>query len=316
MTASQRKLLDILDKKEKIIKGYKWQRLLHNPLPYLSAIFYNRLKGRFLAKGKRLKVPTFFSEQMDILLPAATDIFIMGLKTHDSEIRLTRFLIQNLEEGDIFADVGAHYGFFSLLAAKLVGLQGQVFSFDASAASFDVLTANTALYSNISAIHAAVGAEQGKELTFFEFPVLFSEYNTRFAEQYEGEDWAAGVKATAIKVSSVRLDDFFREMNVFPKIIKIDVEGAELEVIEGLQDTLARESSALVLEFSTDERKNRVHWEALAYLSRINYHPYLITKEGGVQPALQLEAYLGELGLESDNLVFLPSRTAVWPIAK
>lgn len=64
---------------------------------------------------------------MNIALPASTDIYLTGGKSHDSEIRLAKFLIKNLNQGDNFVDIGAHYGYFTLLGAHLVGKGGRVF---------------------------------------------------------------------------------------------------------------------------------------------------------------------------------------------
>ena len=93
-------------------------------------------------------------------MPADLDIFLLSGKTPDSEIRLTRFLIKNLKEGNIFIDAGAHLGFYSLLASMLIGAKGKVYSIEASKAVFGVLKRNTRQKKNIRPYNLAVALKE------------------------------------------------------------------------------------------------------------------------------------------------------------
>ena len=99
-------LLEQIKQVEKIASASKIQRMLVHPFKYLFAILHRKLVYPF--KGSMsIKTTTFFEEEMHLLLPASTDIYLTGGKSHESEIRLAKFMIHNLVKGDCFVDVGA-----------------------------------------------------------------------------------------------------------------------------------------------------------------------------------------------------------------
>jgi len=122
-------MINNVKKVEQIASASKMGRLLKNPLKYIHAILFRELVYKNTKREKHVMAPTFFGVDMHLLLPSSTDIYLTGGKSHDSETRLAKFLIHELQTGDTFVDVGAHYGYFSLLAAKLVGDTGTVYSF-------------------------------------------------------------------------------------------------------------------------------------------------------------------------------------------
>lgn len=136
---TQQELLSGIEKVQKIASASKLERMLANPVKYFRAIFFREIIYRRTRKSQEVQATTFFGFPMRILLPSATDICLTGGKSHPSEIRLAKYLIQNLRHNDSFLDIGAHYGYFSLLAAQLVGSNGRVTAFEASPSTFQVL---------------------------------------------------------------------------------------------------------------------------------------------------------------------------------
>src|SRR5690606_3346806 len=86
-----------LQKVEKLAKGGKITRLLHNPARYCYAMWLSKLLYPRTRKGSLKRALLFFGGEMQVLLPAATDIYLTGGKTHSSEIRLAKFMIANLK---------------------------------------------------------------------------------------------------------------------------------------------------------------------------------------------------------------------------
>ena len=86
-----------LDQIAILANGSKWQRLLYAPQRYVSGQFFFRAIYQRTKKGKLVKAKTFFNKEMNVLLPAGMDIYLLGAKTHDSEIRLTRWMLNNLK---------------------------------------------------------------------------------------------------------------------------------------------------------------------------------------------------------------------------
>lgn len=297
-------LLKALDKVEKFAKSSKLSRWRHKPYKYTHAILFRELHYKVFKQRKTLRTKTFFNWDMQIALPSSTDIYLAGAKTHDSEIRLTRFLIHSLEKGDTFLDVGAHYGFYSLLAALLTGRNGSVYSFEASPGTFKVLQNNTTAVSNIHSFLNAV-YDTNESLTFYEFPNLYSEYNTADASQFEKNKWFTENQPVAIEVETIVLDDFLSKQGVVPKLVKIDVEGAEYNVINGMQSHLKHHSPVIIMEYLSRERGDVADQKAGELLSGLKYDPYVIKPDGNLQSINDIPAYLHRHKLESDNIVFI-----------
>lgn len=288
---------------ERFAKSSRFYRFVKNPFNYTNAILYRLVIYPIFKREKQVECITFFGSKMYISLPSGTDIFLAGGKTHDSEIRLTKFLLQALNPGHTFIDIGSHFGYFSLLAVELVGKKGNVISLEASSSTYTVLRKNTLGKSPIESYNLAAAKEDGY-LTFYEFPNLYSEYNTGDVEQFKKEAWYSSNLPQEIKIKSVKLDNFLRENELNPDIIKIDVEGGEYGVLLGLSNTLANLSPIVIMEYLSDFQKNKPHVEAFNFMISQGYFAYVITREGKLNLVENMTDYFNETGLDSDNLVF------------
>lgn len=289
---------------EKIASASKFKRMLVNPFRYFSAIFFRRITYAFTKKEKEVTTSTFFESDIRIFLPSSTDIYLTGGKSHETEIRLAKFLIQNLKNDDVFFDVGAHYGYFSLLASKLIGEKGQVFSFEASPTTFSILKKNQLEHSNIKVYNQAV-SDVNSPLTFYEFPNLYSEYNTLEINQFKDESWFLEYKPKEITIEAIVLDDFLEKENIQFKIIKIDVEGAEFKVIDGMKKHLKKHSPIIIMEYLSEERGQEEHIKAEKLLHSLGFQSYLIDDAGELQEVGSVVYHIKEKGLESDNIAFV-----------
>jgi FkbM family methyltransferase len=288
---------------EKLANGGKINRFLAAPAAYAYGIFFSKIIYPTTKKGVLKTTTTFFDKKMEVLLPAGLDIYLTGGKTHQSEINLARFIDLQLAEGDFFLDIGAHFGYFSLLAAAIVGEKGKVATYEASKSTFEVLRKNTAALHNINIHHQALSDKKG-EVSFYEFPVLFSEYNAMDIKQFEQESWYQKYPPTLNKVAATTIDDIVTINGAAPKIIKIDVEGAEQFVIAGATTTLQNHSPYVVLEFLNENRSNESHRNAATLLYNADYQSFSIDKNGELQPCPAIEKYLTDNNIDSDNIVF------------
>jgi FkbM family methyltransferase len=159
---------------------------------------------------------------------------------------VTRVVQQHLRPGGIVVDVGANWGYFSLLAAPAVGAGGTVFALEPDPRQFEALSRNISTngFRQVSPLQAAASAEEGR--------LSLVGYDEGQANR--------GVSRVADPSSPGRRFDV-RAMPVdlltaaCPKvdIVKIDVEGAEDAVLDGMRDGLsARRYRALVLELHPD----------------------------------------------------------------
>ena len=291
-----------LDWVREFSEGSKWHRLTSRPVEYLNAIFKRKVLYPIKRKPSNVKRLTFFGQEISIPLPVSTDIYLAGAKTHDSEIRLARFLIRHLKKNHQYLDIGAHIGFFSMLAAELCGKNGKILSVEPSSNIHGYLKTNISQYSQVRAIQALVSEKSGIT-SFFEFDTLYSEYNTLLPDQYDKSDWYASHLPEKTSRDSYTIEDLCNKFELSPDIIKIDVEGAEYQVVSTLKDTSL--CPMIIMEYILQENKDMTHDLALEHLTSIGYEMKRIDREGNLVPGDQFRETMREKGLTSDNIVFV-----------
>jgi FkbM family methyltransferase len=145
-----------------------------------------------------------------------------------------------LRSGDTFIDVGAHIGFFSLLASSQVGPTGAVYAFEADFDLFQRLQANGAPYPWLVCYWRAVCSRSG--------PVSFS--NPRQpGESGWGKLAAVRDEGHIVSVQGITLDEWHASVGFPPiRLIKIDAEGAEPFILDAAPHLLASARPFLILE--------------------------------------------------------------------
>jgi FkbM family methyltransferase len=148
-----------------------------------------------------------------------------------------------LRSGDTCVDVGGHLGYYCLLMARIVGPKGRVISFEPVQENMAVLKENVALnrITNIELVNCALGERPGT-LSLIR-PKNFSLSWTPSVRGYSVE----GAR-DSVEVEVDTLDAFLSRGGHKPSVIKIDVEGAELDVLRGANETLRTARPVVLLE--------------------------------------------------------------------
>jgi FkbM family methyltransferase len=160
----------------------------------------------------------------------------------EGEPPVEKFLQEKLKPGMVFYDVGANYGFFSLIAARLVGDRGAIYAFEPVHKHADRMRANLRRngFSRFTVTEAAVWREGGS--------VSFAVDDEAFApDQRTSMIISDGAADYVTTVPAISLDDFVRGAPP-PDLIKCDVEGAEVEVFRGAAQMLAAHHPTIVCE--------------------------------------------------------------------
>lgn len=151
------------------------------------------------------------------------------------EEAILRKIEQHLNPGDTFVDIGANIGLHSVVASKLVGPKGQVVAFEPAAAARARLAGNLALnqISNVTVHGSALGRAEGEAKLYNLDPTNDGQATLAYAPNARSEH---------VKVQT--LDS----LGLCPNVMKIDVEGAEMEVLSGGVNTLKYFRPVLFLE--------------------------------------------------------------------
>lgn len=157
------------------------------------------------------------------------------------EPHVTAAFRARLRAGDVCLDVGAHIGYYTLLASRLVGTRGHVYAFEPSPGVYSALRANLALNdaANVTAHNVAAGEAEGTAVlreapggnsgNSSVSPCFLESPHAAPAEEYTGVE----VQVRTVE-SLVPPDEVGRV-----RMIKVDVEGYEIEALRGLESILA-----------------------------------------------------------------------------
>jgi FkbM family methyltransferase len=162
----------------------------------------------------------------------------------EGEMPVHRALREYLRPGFIFFDIGSNFGLHAIPAAKWVTPKGQVHAFEPVSRHLLLLQRHKRLNhfgGELKIVAAAVSNEEA-DLVQFEVPI-----DTVAVE--------AGIKLSdssgaveRLKVRNIRLDDYCDQLQIHPHVIKIDVEGAEFEVLKGAAEMLREHTPILIIE--------------------------------------------------------------------
>lgn len=176
------------------------------------------------------------------------------------EPEVQEVLQKHLHPGMTFYDVGANIGFFTLVAAQLVGEHGSVVAFEA-----DPEIASR-LRENISRNQKPAISVEEKAVWSSSTPMLFARaFASTSPDRGLGHvlgETAEEASRDAIRVQSITLDEYAAQSKA-PDFIKCDVEGAEVEVFRGAQRLLSQEKPDILCELH-GEKNWRILLEDLA----------------------------------------------------
>jgi FkbM family methyltransferase len=223
----------------------------------------------------------------------AAIIFYRGWVDRDLETWLSRWL----RPGDTYVDVGAHIGFYVSLALAAIGPSGRVIAFEPLGESYEKLAASVRevrdRYPNVEIHRAALGASRGERPIF------------RPAGPWEHQTYRASLVGARDRVASERVPVYMLDEALGAtscRLLKIDVEGSELEVLRGGRSLLAeRRADAIVLEINPSALRDAgtTVGALAAVLAAAGYRPHRV--EGA---ALVPRGELDVAG-EFTNVVFL-----------
>ncbi len=154
-----------------------------------------------------------------------------ALYHRDYEPEVARVLKAAAGHTEVFCDLGANKGFWSVRAAPKFS---QVIAVEASAQTFEALLENTKDLPNVTRHKRAIHAESGLKLQFLNVPL--SHASARIADAAEGADES---------VETIAIDDLLTDGTA--ALIKLDVEGAEIAAFEGGKRALS-DGSVMVYE--------------------------------------------------------------------
>jgi FkbM family methyltransferase len=252
----------------KVSQGNRAARLLRNPKAVLVPYLMRKLNLK-----RDVEIKTSWGGNFNGILPESVTSEIW--RSGGFELPVCLSLIRFLDHGSTFIDIGAHFGYFSLLASELVGQAGSVVSIEAMPSTFTYLQNNisrNSAFENVSLFQGAAYSER-TELEFRDFGVVASSLNSAFAAR--DSSGIINTDGEIVKVQAHKVDDIVSMLNV-SKIdtIKIDAESSERFVIRGLSETIKKHSPKIILEVGDSNPGEGSVAELLQMMAAHGYVPY------------------------------------------
>jgi FkbM family methyltransferase len=221
--------------------------------------------------------------------PLSAQLFLYGFH----ELGMTRFMLEKVLPGMTVLDVGAHYGYYTLLAAHLVGPRGTVHAFEPAPSTAGILARNATDRGNVM-VNQVAAWHCETELELQDFGPRRSMSNSVFAPR----GWQG--MGASVRVQAIALDDYVANLGLAPGFVKIDAESAEPHVIEGLANTLREHRPTLTLEVGDGAPDEPVSSRELLDMicEEYQYQPFEFSS-GQIRPHKPRARY------ECDNIVFV-----------
>jgi len=216
----------------------------------------------------------------------ASSIYYLGAYEAGTVSILKRFL----HRGDLFLDVGAHIGFISCVVARFVGDSGFVYAVEPNPETFRILRENIRIndLKNIGALEVALGAEVGRAR-------IYKNANKAVASLIRPKDFNedSGEKVTVTTIDTLIENGITR----IPTLVKIDVEGFELEVLKGARRLLSSpEAPMLCVEFEQNRGNRSEIYKFITtinryFLYRLKYGKSIPSRLVGISEENRLQNY-------------------------
>ncbi len=163
----------------------------------------------------------------------------LGLSMNKMHEKMEREIVINeIKEGSIVVDVGAHIGYYTLLFSKIVGEKGKVFSFEAEPTNFKILKRNIEYNDckNVICVNKAVSNKSDKIK-------LYTSNNSSAGNRFFETN-----NSKSIIIESITLDNYFKTFLDDIDFIKLDIQGAEPLAIEGMKSIIKNNKKLIIMQ--------------------------------------------------------------------
>lgn len=208
------------------------------------------------------------------------------LRGKSSEKLVEKEIISTLKPNSIFFDIGANYGIYTILAAKL-SPKGNIHSFEPQAQLYNCIIKSVSLnHFNHVKTNRLIVSNKSEPIELY---LPDSEDMSGYASVLK-HDWLSSQK---VLIEAISIDNYVRQNNIqYINLIKIDVEGFEFDVLLGARNSLIKKLiKKLIVEISPNTRKddngNRIYSndklydkkKLWSYMHELGYRAYSIDKK-------------------------------------
>ena len=179
------------------------------------------------------------------------------------------FCLENSINKRIVLDLGAHIGLFTLPLSHRISPEGKIYAFEPSEINRHFLNKHLELNNikNVEVLPYLVGKDNIEDVEFYEDTIQVNPMGGMVLSKYRGNDF------TRTHKQMVSLDAFCKDNDIQPELIKIDVEGAEIDLLLGAKNVLMLHKPVIVLSLHPQyiEKMNQSLSDLRSYLEEVNF---------------------------------------------
>jgi FkbM family methyltransferase len=216
-------------------------------------------------------------------LDPISDFGLKVMKTGSYEKEMTEQISSFLKPGDCFVDLGSNEGYFSIIASALVGKTGKVIAIEPQQRLWEVITYNSMLNScfNIQLMPFGISSKTG-ETTMNLYPSLNTGASS-LSSNFNFKISFGGIRKKIYgqqKIYTKTLDELKNSIPNSIKLIKIDIEGFELEALKGSEHLLKQHTFNYILveiHPAALSAMSQNEAELIDFVTKFGYRKSLIT---------------------------------------
>ena len=184
-------------------------------------------------------------------------VYFNGMETEQ-----TAMMLAELGAGKVFFDIGANVGYYTILASRAVGRAGSVVAFEPVVRNLVFLQRHVDLNRAANVKILPFALSEKNSIASFSLG-----NNSAMGHLVESNGASNGKNNDLVYVPTVSLDEIAAKLNLAPDVMKIDVEGAEMDVFRGGRETLAKAKPVIFLSTHSPQLRR----ECLDFLGEIGY---------------------------------------------
>ena len=249
----------------------KINKLFKHPLQAINKYMQLRLVNKF-HKIKIIKGKLFFGQQMFLVIPEPVSVYLSGYGYFEEG--LSNFILEYLNEGQVFIDIGSHFGYYTLLGSQIVGEKGEVHAFEPTPSTYEILKKNYK-HCNMFINNLAL-SDKNQIKDFYDAGLKFSAFNS-FYRPYLNDlkSHKENILLKKIQVKCTTLDEYFKGKERLPDFVKIDAEGAELQIFGGMNQIIKKKHPIITLEVGDHQGfKDNLSSQKVKYLINLGYQAF------------------------------------------
>ena len=223
--------------------GNPLQRVLKQPVRLLWSKLLEKI-CQATQRTMKLKARLFWGEDMNVAFPEIVSCFLYRYGYFEPD--LSTIVMTHVKPGQTFFDVGTHFGYYSMMASRLVGHEGQVHGFEPTMETYKMVHSNLGLKSNVTLNNVAAWSEE-TTLKFTDYGTQWSAFNSLYGAKLE-DSIVAKMNPKEYDVKAISIDKYIEKSGVRPDFIKIDAENAEYDILKGMTNTLRDIRPIITLE--------------------------------------------------------------------